>query len=149
MHSPKNSDIFPTLGRGQVRGVTLLAIAVAGSLAASVAMAAGTVLAEPPAFAGIPIDFILFALMLVGAQKRYLSQSWPRFSEIAKALVAGIVAGLLAGLAGQSFLNLFTTGSAWWVAISQVIGWTIRMFHVEHIIFPVTEVRNGFIAMLR
>ena len=43
-----------------------LAFGLAASLAATLAMAAGTGLPEPPAIAGIPIDFILFGLTLLG-----------------------------------------------------------------------------------
>ena len=46
--------------------IALLLTGLAASLAAPVAWAAGTVLAEPPAVAGIPVDFILFGLTLGG-----------------------------------------------------------------------------------
>jgi MFS family permease len=64
------------------------------------------------------------SLMLVGAQKRYLRQAWLSIGEIAKALLAGLAVGALAGMIGQGFFQ-YTSGSAWWVAISQVIAWGI------------------------
>ncbi len=46
--------------------IALLLTGLAVSLAAATATAAGNVLPEPPVIAGVPVDFILFGLMLVG-----------------------------------------------------------------------------------
>ena len=46
--------------------IALLVTGLAASVAATVAVAAGTVQPEPLAFAGVPVDFILFGLMLLG-----------------------------------------------------------------------------------
>jgi hypothetical protein len=65
------------------------------------------------------------ALMLVGAQKRYLRQAWLSLGEVAKALLAGLAAGLFAGIVVQWFFNLSTSGSAWWIAVSRVVAWIV------------------------
>jgi hypothetical protein len=65
------------------------------------------------------------ALMLVGAQKRYLNQSWPRISEFLKAILAGGAAGLGAGIISQWLFLQVTTGAAWWDAICRVFGWVL------------------------
>ncbi len=64
------------------------------------------------------------ALMLVVAQKRYLSQSLPSLGEIVKAILAGFTAGLFAGLVGQWFYQS-TSGSTWFDVISRVIAWVV------------------------
>ena len=66
MRCLKTTGSFPLLRRGIVRAAAALALAVAGSMAASVVLASGMALAEPPAVAGIPVDFILFGLTLLG-----------------------------------------------------------------------------------
>jgi hypothetical protein len=65
------------------------------------------------------------AVTLVGAQKRYLNQSWPRIGEFIKALLAGGMAGLCAGILSQWLFLQFTTGAAWWDAICRVFGWIL------------------------
>src|SRR5439155_15243069 len=60
------------------------------------------------------------ALMLVGAQKRYLSQSLPRLSEIAKAIGAGLASGLLAGIISQWLFLQFSSAEAWWESVTRV-----------------------------
>jgi Na+/H+ antiporter NhaD/arsenite permease-like protein len=52
--------------RYRIRGFAMLVIMTAGSLATTLVLAAGDALPDPPAFAGIPIDFILFGLTLAG-----------------------------------------------------------------------------------
>jgi Na+/H+ antiporter NhaD/arsenite permease-like protein len=46
--------------------LALFATGLGACVATTVAMAAGAALPEPPAFAGVPIDFILFGLTLLG-----------------------------------------------------------------------------------
>jgi len=64
------------------------------------------------------------ALMLVAAQKRYLTQMRLTIKEAGKAFGAGLGAGLFAGLIGQWFFQS-TSGSAWWIVVSRVIAWTM------------------------
>src|SRR5258708_927499 len=56
---------FPAIRRVP-RRLVLAAAGIAARLAATAAMAAGPVLPEPPAFLGVPIDFLLFGLTLLG-----------------------------------------------------------------------------------
>lgn len=64
------------------------------------------------------------ALLLVGAQKRYLRQAWLSLGEAGRALGAGMAAGLIAGLVGQWFFQN-TSGTAWWGFVSRLVGWAI------------------------
>ena len=66
MDSPNNSMFSGASRRHRIRGFAMLAIGTAGSLATTLVLAAGDALPDPPAFAGIPIDFILFGLTLAG-----------------------------------------------------------------------------------
>jgi hypothetical protein len=68
-------------------------------------------------------------LALVGGQKLYLQQVWPRWSEAGKAVAASMAAGLVGGVIGQWFFQGMTattestTAAVVWEVISRVLAW--------------------------
>ena len=63
---PARPDLYTTTARQRSIRAAVALIAFVSSLLAAPALAAAAGLPEPPSLAGIPIDFILFALTLIG-----------------------------------------------------------------------------------
>lgn len=94
-------------------------------------------------------------LALVGGQKLYLQQVWPRWSEVGTAVAASVAAGLVGGVIGQWFFQSTTattestTAAAVWEIISRVLAWGLLgglLGAGMSLVVPNLRWQNGFLG---